>query len=745
MKNIIKAFKLVKYSDGFVFNILLSSILTITGGFTMILTNYIALSCLLIMFGFCIISGCFCTLTLTESVAVSPRPRLFEITMPNIINSLGTIYTYALLSIITYFKSMPSSTIYTLRTEESIVTFYCEGVFTIMIMAILIAAIYKYFVLNFVIALLLPLVAKTLYTIPLFIGSIILGIIPFVNNTVSPYLEKTKELSSPILIILTLPAIGLAITLSLLFRNYLYNTSLASFVKSNAEKSYKRAEKRRPVFEHNYMLVGGISVIFIITFVLALFVINSMQPDCWYTKPALKPQYVDLLEECDEQVIIGDFTFTMTDKYYDSVSKDGCCLFTIEGKSDIDTYYKLIDHNSSLKCSAYYDDFNTYDLYLIVDGSGSINMEYELDKKNTKIAYLYVFFNMVPDTEKDISIHISVEDDTKEHILTGSPDVYEMVCHTFDLGNTTESIEFTLGEFNASVSRAGILFNNKVIAKNLNVVMKNGDVIQIVEDRRLLEGFEKYESKTHDKFVFEELIDIKQVANIEFEGKKNNDKFYRNDMYSACENANMRETMLAIYDKEKDIIKVTYTLEWLQMPKYRYTDFILLRFDSRSYMLTDNVSVKQKVYEELDVYVDGGDYKQWVETPLDYTDWMSVLVDDTLSNIALSNHYDYEFIPNRYCISYDRINKGMCITPTLHTDGNSLIYDKESIVIEMEFTNGVDTIFLNPRIQAFYAHQKENIIGVLEPGDLNPSNVSGTVNCDFIHEIDFDLLEKQDE
>lgn len=132
------------------------------------------------------------------------------------------------------------------------------------------------------------------------------------------------------------------------------------------------------------------------------------------------------------------------------------------------------------------------------------------------------------------------------------------------------------------------------------------------------------------------------------------------------------------------------------MPRFRETDYILLRFNKLDHFsITDtdyNVTVTHKVYEKL-TNDNGKEYGQWIENKLEES----------------------------------------------HTDTNNRVYEKECIVIEMKLDMTYAVMYENPRIQCFYLHQKENIIGRLHEGDLGQTGVSGIVNCDFIHEIDLDL------
>lgn len=747
MKDILKAFKLIKYSDSFAGNLLLSFALTLSGFFVLLLTNYAALGCVIMMAGFGVFAGCSCTMSLTESVTVSPRQNLFEMTIPNIITVFGTIFTYITLSIIAYCKTTPDSWFYELKSEESSIKFYYKGIFAIMLMTILLAAIYKHFILNATIAALIPLLAKVLYIVPFFFGSL-LGAFPFVNKMLDSALETETTLTTPMMIIWAIPAIGLSITLSLMLRKYLYRTAYATSIKNSADRAYKKASKGTAFYQNKVFLVACLAVILAISTTTILFVIDYKKPDGWYDRSDLRAQYKELLEDCNDEATVGDFTFTLTKKYYDAVTGDGCCMFTVESNGKPDSWYTLIDHDSVLKCSADYDGgWNTYDCYLYAKGSGSMHMEYEVDEDNPDKAYVSAYFNMIPNEETDVKIDIVVYDDTDDHIVTGDKDVFRKVCHSFDLGNETESINFTVNDFDMAVSRAGILIYDKVIPETLNVIMKNGDVIKVVENSSLVKEFEKFENQTYDKYSFNNLIDINQVENIELIGEdyfNKNDDFNKEEAYSACENSNIKETILASYDEENDMMNLKYTIEWKNMPRFRETDYIFLRFNGLYHFSPSDqdygVNVTHKVYEKF-TNENGKEYGQWIENNLEESPWMHDIIHITLKDLSIPAGWGgLDIVPNQYSFGGDIDACGMCICPTLHTDTNNRSYEKESIVIEMKLDMRYDELYENPRIQCFYLHQKENIIGRLHEGDLGTSNVSGIVNCNFIHEIDLDLL-----
>lgn len=751
MKNIIKSFKLIKYSDGFAGNLLLSFALILAGVFALILTNYAALGCVIMMAGFGVFTSSSGTMSLTESVAVSPRQQIFEKTIPNIITVFGTILTYITLSIIAYLKTSPSSSFYEIKSEEGAIKFYFKGIFAIMLMAILLAAIYKYFILNAIIVAFIPLLAKVLYIVPFLLGGL-LGAFPFVNKMLDSHLEASTTLTTPIMIIWGIPAIGLGIVLSIILRIHLYSVAYAISIKNSADRAYKKASKGIAFYKNKVFLVACLVVILVVSATTILMVIDYKKPDGWYDRSDLRAQYRELLEDCNDVATVGDFTFTLTKKYFDAVTGDGCCMFTVESNGKPEVSYNITDHGSTLQCyGAYEAGFDDYYCYLMVDGSGDIHIDYEQDKDNPDKIYAYVYFSIAPDEADKPSIYISVNDRTDEFSVSGTPNVYKKICHYFDLGDTTESIKYNVNGFDMSVSRAGILFYNKVIPKTLNVVMKNGDIIKVVEDSSLIEGFEKYESKTYDKYSFNELIDIKQVDSIEFDGVdyfKNNDKFYKKQMYSACENSNIKETLLTEYDEENGRIHLTYTIEWQNMPRFRETDYILLRFDRlEHYSNSDfnyNVNVTHKVYEKF-TNDNGKEYGQWIENKLEESPWMGDIIHLNLNynDLAIpSGVGGLDIIPNQYSFGGGIHSCGMCICPTLHTDTNNRVYEKECIVIDMELDMVYAETYKNPRIQCFYSHQKENIIGRLHKGDLGTSNVSGIVNCNFIHEIDLDLLEK---
>lgn len=749
MKNIIKSFKLIKYSDGFAGNLLLSFALTLTGVFVLILTNYAALGCLIIMSGFGVFQSCVCTLPLTESIAVSPRQKYFEITIPNIITVFGIIFSYITLSIIAYLKTNPSSLFYEIKSEEGAIKFYYKGIFAIMLMAILLAAIYKYFILNGTIAVLIPLLAKALYMVPFFLGGF-LGALPFVNKMLDYQLEAANVLTTPMMIILAIPSIGLGIVLSFLLRKHLYSAGYATSIKNLSDRAYKRASKGSAFYHNKIFLTACLTVILAVAIVGIVIIIDYKKPDGWYDRSGIRAQYEELLEDCNDVATVGDFTFTLTKKYYDAVTGDGCCMFTVESNGKPDIWYKLMDHDSVLKCCADYDGgWNAYDCYLYIKGSGSTHMEYKTDEDNPDKAYVSVYFNMIPKEGTNLTIDVTVYDSTDDHMVTGDKDVYRKVCHSFDLGNKTESINFTVNDFDMAVSRAGILLYDKVIPETLNVVMKNGDVITVVENSSLVNGFEKFENMTYDKYSFNELIDINQVENIELVGKdyfSKNDNFNKKEVYTACENSNIKETVLTSYDAENDMINLKYIIEWKNMPRFRETDYIFLRFNGLYHFSPPDqdyeVNITHKVYEKYK-NSNGKEYGQWIENKLEESPWMHDIIHLTLKDLTIPGGWGgLDIVPNQYSFGGDIDACGMCICPTLHTNSNNRSYEKESIVIEMKLDMIYDELYENPRIQCFYLHQKENIIGRLHEGDLGTSNVSGIVNCNFIHEIDLDLLEE---
>ncbi len=101
IKDFFKALKLFKYSNSLVPNVLACIILYLFGLYLMFFTGYAPFGVAFLILGPSLIAMAFCSLTVNECVAASPRRYIFDRLIPDVILMISLTVAYIILNIST--------------------------------------------------------------------------------------------------------------------------------------------------------------------------------------------------------------------------------------------------------------------------------------------------------------------------------------------------------------------------------------------------------------------------------------------------------------------------------------------------------------------------------------------------------------------------------------------------------------------------------------------------------------------
>lgn len=750
-KDLLCGFRLLKYSDTITSNLLFSILFLSLGLLTLITTKYSPLGATLLVLCPAMISFASISLTMTESIAASPMRRVLELTLPDSFVGFAGIFAYITLTAITIAK-----------TDSSIISYY----FTDNIAA------YKFYTLGIVAIgftlIVLPYMHKHLAMLPVSIVAhyLIFKLLSawfFSDDAIMygeyDYLENASFIKYYIIgFFVTVICIWVSCKIRLKY----YHRSSSPFLVKLAKRRYKKASEGTRYISKKYSFIVSSALIITATVIAFIVFFNALKPDGWYTKDTMKEQYRELLAEKgmvrNETLTFGDYSITLDTQYYDSVTGDGCCQFTIEANEAAVEFYNnsgysgsgntclfyTTDHDTSFSFGRKYDEY--YDWYnvaqAIVDGDGVIDIEYEYDKDNDAVLYVYMYMSMMPEIDSDtLSIYFieerSLYDSYDSEGLYGSiyDDSYsEDIWQSFKLVDTTESRSFVSGDIECAVSRAGIILYDSVEPDSLCIVMEDGSTVPVVEGSAILKGFEKYARKEYVKYSFNELIDIDKVSEVRYEG---NDALITYANYiSSTETYNMKQTIQAeVIDAENQLINVKIHIEWTDMPEYRNTDFLVIYFDGLSIIGANDTYeplVIHKVFDSLGKDEANG---QWIEAELPENEYVPL---STYTDHSQTPEFSFATVfPNRYDDGF----YSLCICPTLYENSSNHTYTRDSITVETVVVLS-DMGYKTPNICCVYTHHKDDITGEIEVSDLTASGSSGIVGCRFNQKLYFDELIK---
>ena len=747
-KDLLRSFRLLRYSDTITGNLLMSILCLSLGLLTLITTEYSALGATLIALCPAMISFAAISLTMTESIAASPKRYILETTLPNIFVGFAGIFAYIILTIVTGTKLNCDIFSYSFADKFAAYEFYSMGIIAIVFTVIMLPCIYRNISA-------IPSIA--IYcSIFLFLTKIIFSE-EAVENGDYDFLERAAFTKYYVIGIFVAV---IAIIISCRMRHRNYHKPYSFFLIKLSERHHKRAYKGTRHINRILSFIFLSCLIIGATTVALISYFNALKPDGWYTKDAMKEQYKELLADKgidrDETLTFGDYSITLEKQYYDSVTGDGCCLFTIEANEAAMEFYNnsyysgngnaclfyTTDHDTSFGFGRLYDE--DYDwctsAQAVVDGNGVIDIEYEYDKDNEAVLYVYMYLNMMPDTGNDTPSIYFIEElsifDTDGTYGSIYSDTYsENVWQSFKLADTTESRSFEASDLEFAVSRAGIVCYGSVEPDSLSIVMEDGNTISVVEASSILEGFEKYSQKQYVKYSFNELIDIDKVREVRYEG---DDALITYANYiSSNETYNMKQTIQAeVIDAENGLINVKIHLEWTNMPEYRYTDFVTIYFDGLSIIGANDTNEPLVIHKVFDAFGGADDDGQWIQADLQENINLPITF-YTDDSYTLPNNFMVDIVPNQYNDGFD----SLCIYPALYENSDNHTYTNETITIETVVQisgNGYKT----PNICCVYTHHKDDLTGTIAASDLTADGSSGIVGCRFNQKLYFEELLK---
>lgn len=660
IKQTINVIKLCKYSDNALFNFICSLIFTFIGIYMMITTESTVLASLLMFIGAYMLISISHNLSTAESIMASPIGNITRTILPNIIMMCYAIISFALLTIMITIRCNENSSFYSIFSKEEAFNTYILGTFIIIISILILPVICR----NFIIG---TIVGGVLYlTFAIFIYYPIIHI----------FLEKDKFSILVIYILCFLLFIGAFVL-----------TFCTNFAENYRFMELKINKKRFSKIK--YIFVGVIASLTFIAIVFTIILKNMLTSDGMYDYSILNESYETILQNSSEVIFLQNMTVTLEKYYYDSDTNDACCLLKFEGESTLEIEYENnssyfnvnmyhLGHNP-IKCE---DDTGycgiEYSLFVNTNATGHLDMEYEIDKTRPNTAYVYLYLNMLPEIE---NLEIQFNDPYFNHIDNfGDPDANYYPSFYLKDNVNNPSLENT--DEDIVVSNSSLVYTKPRTPKDINIIMKDGEKIPVMSNSIMADGIEMYQTNAFTKFIFNELVDISEIKDIEITENENVRDIIENDTLLITENSHMRKTVY--YDTaegEDDIslLNVTATFEWIQMPKHRFTDIIditfyktFIRYD---YFKTSQFDISQKVYDNVS--------KQWIEEDLNPTTTTETIVYTNIEGIEEGHTRTYidsfdQIFDTESNVGYEE-DCNFIVFPTIYTDNK---YSNQTITIK---------------------------------------------------------------
>ena len=690
------SFKLLRYSDNFWVTILCSLLSLALGVSLLFAGNSAMYGCLFIALSPMLIAYAAASMTMTESIAASPIRRTLVSDIPDILMLISIASAYICLYIC-FDSKLEDNVVYGGDYIEIFGRFYFEGVYAIFFTTICLAIANK-------------------YTSVLFIYIALMLASDWIFDWFSFSMLDSSSGSG--LHTFFMHVIGIVVlvagyVIARVLRERFDESPFSSiFAKANDKKTLIKL--RIPLIIAMITVAIGIGIGWYIH-------LYSKQPDGWYDKASIKEQYEKLMEECDEELQFENFTVNLQKKYYNATTGDGCFLLTIihdENLGGLSLTANSSDGNFSLNAS------NDISLDMIVDGNGVISIE-DVFPSFTAIGVwgtsLYVYVNLMPDTEhSELPIYF-IENSPSE---TGGSNTLRK---EFIINDNSECVEMDVGKVSMFISPAGLLTYEHLDVSKLRIVMKDEETLDIVDNSKLNPGFEKYENKTATKYCFNELIDISNIKEIEYEGSRSGKEYYSYDLYSSSETYNMKQTLYASpVEGEENLLSCTMDIQWKQMPTYRETDFIHININGATLYSPDDIKVTQKFYETIKDKDVSGNWSQsqyLIGEPAYF--WYYKYTD-------VYYLYSSNITPNTYAA-----DESITACLALHEDTLSREYTDESITFEMLLKVDEDATTV-PTINCSYLHQKLELYGEMSGAlELTKEN-AGIVGCIFNQKLCFE-------
>lgn len=304
---------------------------------------------------------------------------------------------------------------------------------------------------------------------------------------------------------------------------------------------------------------------------------------------SIKDKYASVLENCEDKLSIGNYTIALKKNYYNKATGDACILLSFE---------KL--NGEAIVQEVYYDeDIGTIfirDNKTIlgnISGSGDISFEYE-NIEGT--AYIYACCQMLPEEE----LIVSFVDELKNISGKDTPEY-----KSFNVKETSKSVEFEISETPVFVSEAAIVFGDSITIDKLEIVYEDNENIVIIKDGSLAKGYEKISDNGINKYVFEKLKDSKEIACINVNGES----FYPNEStdkvicskegYVCSEVDGITKCIDTKIDKETNTVTVMLTTTWKSLPEEKSIDMISLKWKDLYYIEGSECKVTYKTGEDV--------------------------------------------------------------------------------------------------------------------------------------------------
>ncbi len=672
--NFMKSLRMLRYSDGFVTNILLG-LLSLAGGLYLLFVHDSAIyGCLFIAIAPMFMAYGSSSLTMTDSIAASPKRRIFAVDIPNVLTFIGIVVTYIFLYI-AFDAKLEDNTTYGGTYIDVFCSFYYKGIHIIFITTICMALISRYsYVLLIYIGLLLP-------------SEFMFDMLSF------SILESSSGcgIHTFLMQLIGIVMLVAGYVASIVIRQHFDEKPFSALLT--------RANSKKVLLKLRIPLTICIILVGVCIGVGWYMHINSKQPDGWYDKETLKNEYIEQLQNWDEQLEFENFTITLTKQYYNATTGDGYYIIEFVPNEEYNSYSLEADSsNGTIRVGS---DYSGYKLTMTIDGEGVIDIndlswsEYYSHYTRIGSNAFGVYVNIMPDEDNEgLSVYFIEESSTDDGDTMNVTARQELI-----LKDNSNCAVYTVGDTEINVSPGALLFHDHLDLSELYISMKNGDKVTIVEDAALIKGFERFENETTTKYCFNELIDVSDIDEIVYEGTKSSVDMDEGTLYSVNETYNMKQSFyVEPVEGEDNLVKCTINIQWTQMPRYRETDFINIDLTGASLYSEDDVKVTGQVYETLDNNQYTGHWLQSQYTQYGYNAFCYYAAQNSFLIGAT------DIAPNTYG-TYKNESTCVAVCVALHSDTSSNTYTDESITIELLLELDEDCP-IEPSINCAYLHQK---------------------------------------
>ncbi len=710
-KNLRKCLKLTKYSDTSILPSIFFLLTFLLAGFYILMTTELTyIGCTLMTLAPTMLAHYFIALSTIECVAASPRKRLLATYLPNFLLIFSTLLAYVTLSITVGLMTDPASSFYSIYSKTELIEIYFAGIFMIFACVIMVPLIYRYSLIGVIITVCDSAILHLLVNVLL--GSYIINR----TNIISTLLFSKQGTYTAYCIL------GLLIVLAALILTIKCKLVL-NLVKIFGVNLTLNSKKRKSSSKSSLKWIIAITIVCIIAAFAIHSYLDKKNADGAYNYAYLKKQYLELMTDCDEQLEMCGFKITLDKKYYDAVTKDGCCRLKIEAPENVD----LTEHIETFDLGFEIDMPNpkyhvgSTNLTEIIDTmivytntSGIIDTTYEINVKRPNIVYVYMYLNLLPENDDEVCISFFDKDKyTKwyEEYLkvyfdeTKEKQYPELECSYISLGNESECKEFDIDGIKVAVSNTSLIVFDRNKVDKIELQTKN-ELVSICDSKdSIAEGVEKYETNNYTKFIFAETISPSDISNVILEYSDRADSVSDNITYVSSANSHLKKTMEYEYDKENSMVYVKMNFEWTQMPKYREVDVLKIDWTGLDWLSEDYYT---------DSFIEGFERSLCKVTKTMYkqSDSNNSSTCDEKELTDRSERYQPSVVltPDKYDIYSD----GMYIYPEICEDTSSETFISQGITVELVLLyNDLDYLYLpeydSPMIQCSYYHNTADL------------------------------------